>query len=255
MLSIKDLSIEYGGLKALSHLDLDIQPSEVRGLIGPNGAGKTTLINCISGLAKWSAGDIFIQGQSIANLKPEEINRSGISRTFQHVQIFGDRSVLDHVLTGMHRQINCSTLSQIFGLPRARSQESQAVVKAMELLRLFKLDGDALKPVNSLPYGVIKRVDLARAVATRPRLLLLDEPTSGMGEEEALEVAKLVKNIAKSENITLLIIEHNMRLMMRVAEKISVLHLGQLVCEGSPQEVQNNPLAIEAYLGEEVSNA
>lgn len=251
MFKINNISLQYGGLKALSDINLTLEQGEVRGLIGPNGAGKTTLLNCISGLSAPSSGQIYIDDREITRLKPDIINQLGISRTFQHAQVFGERNVLDHILTGMHREIDCSMISTLLSLPKARQLEEKARENAKKLVQQFDLQGVQNHPVVSLPYGLIKRVDLARAIATRPKLLLLDEPTSGMTVEEADLAIQIVKENAKKENITLLVIEHNMRLMMRIAEKITVLHLGCVICEGTPSEVQENTVAIDAYLGQQ----
>lgn len=255
MLETRGLSLQFGGLKALSDVNLTVPQGEIHGLIGPNGAGKTTLINCISGAIQATSGQIIFDAVQISEMEPHLISSLGMSRSFQHVQIFGDRSVRDNVLIGMHRKINHSLLSQLFGLPKTREIERLAGEKADLMLRRFGLESDAYRPANLLPYGVLKRLDMARSLAAQPKLLLLDEPTSGMSDEEGIASIAMVKEIARQENITLIVIEHNMRIMMQLADKISVLHLGRVIAQGTPEEVTQNPAAIEAYLGEEVSDA
>jgi ABC-type branched-subunit amino acid transport system ATPase component len=255
LLVIEDLSLQFGGLKALKSVSLTVPEGEFRGLIGPNGAGKTTLINCISGAVQASSGSILFDNVQIERMLPHLISGLGMSRSFQHVQIFGERSVRDNILIGMHRQIKQNLLGQLLGLYDTRRVEGQARRQADELLKKFELLDFADRPARLLPYGLLKRLDLARSLAAKPKLLLLDEPTSGMSEQEAMSSIALLKEIARSAGMTLLVIEHNMRIMMDLADQITVLHLGQVIAEGSPQAVTQNPIAIEAYLGEETTDA
>ena len=254
LLQTRHLSLQFGGLKAVDDVSLDVPQGQIRGLIGPNGAGKTTLINSISGAIQCTSGEIVFDGVNIQNMAPHLISALGMSRSFQHVQIFGDRSVRDNVLIGMHRQLNIGLLAQLLGTPHARRLELEAKEKADILLRRFELLEDAERPASLLPYGMLKRLDLARALAAKPKLLLLDEPTSGMSEE-ALTAIKMLKSIVREEGMTLLVIEHNMRVMMQLADFISVLHLGRVITQGTPEQVTQDPIAIEAYLGEEVADA
>jgi len=255
LLQTKDLSLNFGGLEALKKINLEVPAGEFRGLIGPNGAGKTTLINCISGAIRLTSGGVFFGGVEISAMAPHLISGFGMSRSFQHVQIFGERSVRDNILIGMHRQIKHSLLSQFIGLPSARRAEKEALMRADSLLKRFDLYDIADRPATLLPYGVLKRLDLARALAAKPKLLLLDEPTSGMSESEAVAAIALLKQIGRQEGITLLVIEHNMRVMMELADRITMLHLGHIIAEGTPQEIAHNPLAIDAYLGQESVDA
>jgi branched-chain amino acid transport system ATP-binding protein len=255
LLQTRHLSLQFGGLKAVDDVSIDVPQGQIRGLIGPNGAGKTTLINSISGAIQCTSGEIVFDGVNIEKMAPHLISALGMSRSFQHVQIFGDRSVRDNVLIGMHRQLKIGLLAQLLGTPHARRLELAAKEKADALLRRFELLEDAERPASLLPYGMLKRLDLARALAAKPKLLLLDEPTSGMSEEEALTAIKMLKSIVREEGMTLLVIEHNMRVMMQLADFITVLHLGRVITQGTPEQVTQDPIAIEAYLGEEVADA
>lgn len=255
LLQTKELSLQFGGLKALQNVSMQVPAGEFHGLIGPNGAGKTTLINCISGAIKASSGSIMFDQNETIRMDAHLISHLGMSRSFQHVQIFGERSVRDNILIGMHRQIKQNLLGQLLGLPQTRQAEREAGDRAEILLKRFDLGTVADLPARLLPYGVLKRLDLARSLAAKPKLLLLDEPTSGMSEEEAHSAIAMLKDIARQEGMTLLVIEHNMRIVMDLADRISVLHLGQIIAEGTPEEVTQNPVAIEAYLGEEQADA
>ncbi len=255
LLQTRGLSLQFGGLRAVDDVTISVPRGQIRGLIGPNGAGKTTLINSISGAIQATSGEIEFDGVNIEKMAPYLISALGMSRSCQHVQIFGDRSVRDNVLIGMHRQINIGLFAQLFGTPHARRLEAESREKADDLLLRFELLDDADRPASLLPYGMLKRLDLARALAAKPKLLLLDEPTSGMSEEEALTAIGMLKSIVREENMTLLVIEHNMRVMMQLADYISVLHLGRVITQGTPEQVTQDPVAIEAYLGEEVTDA
>jgi len=255
MIKTHDLSLQFGGLQALQQISLEVPAGEFRGLIGPNGAGKTTLINCLIGAIQSSSGSIVFDNIEVTTMPPHLISHLGMSRSFQHVQLFGDRNVRDNILIGMHRQIKQSIAGQLLGLASSRRAEREAGLLADELLTRFDLKGIEHLSARQLPYGVLKRLDLARALSARPKLLLLDEPTSGMSEEEATDSISLLKELARQDGMTLIVIEHNMRIMMNLADRITVLHLGRIIAEGSPQEVTHDPAAIEAYLGEESADA
>jgi branched-chain amino acid transport system ATP-binding protein len=249
-LVLEHVAVAFGGLAAVRDLTLAVAPGEIRGLIGPNGAGKTTAINAITGTVRVAAGRIALDGESIANQAPHRISRRGVARTFQHVEAFGDMSVLDNVLVGVARHAPAPLWSAALGTPGARRAEAAAHEEAHVLLAEFALlpYRDAL--AAALPFGVQKRMDLARALAGRPKLLLLDEPTSGMSESEADSAIAAVRRLAEHTGITLLVVEHNMRVMMALADSVTVMQYGALIAEGTPAEVQRNAAVIDAYLGE-----
>jgi branched-chain amino acid transport system ATP-binding protein len=219
-------------------------------LIGPNGAGKTSLINAITGIVRPNAGTIIFGGENVTALPAEMISARGIGRTFQQVELFRDGTVLDNVLTGLYRHHVYGLGAAIAGFGRARRVEQDMRREALVLLEAFELAPLAAAPVRDLPFGIQKRVDLARALAVRPRLLLLDEPISGMSEAEADAAVTTIRNLARERAITLLVVEHNMRVMMRLAERITVMHHGEVLAEGTPAEIREHPEVVDAYLGE-----
>jgi branched-chain amino acid transport system ATP-binding protein len=251
LLNLDKVSVRFGGVRAVADLSLAVAEGEIRGIIGPNGAGKTSLINAISGFLRPSSGTIAFGGRSITGLEPDAICRMGIGRTFQHVELFRDQTVLENVLSGVYRHQSYGPLAAALGLPRARREESKARLDAMALLEALELRAVQNELPTELPFGIQKRVDMARALAVRPRLLLLDEPVSGMSEAEADKAVATTRAIALEQGITLLIIEHNMRVMMRLAQRISVMHQGRVIADGSPDEVRADKTVIDAYLGEE----
>jgi ABC-type branched-subunit amino acid transport system ATPase component len=250
-LVLEHVAVQFGGLAAVRDLSLTVAPGEIRGLIGPNGAGKTTAINAVTGIVHVSSGRIALDGENITNHPPHRISRYGIARTFQHVEPFGDMSVLENVLVGVARHAPVPLWAAALATAGARRAEAAAREQALTLLDAFSLLPQRDHRASDLPFGVLKRMDLARALAARPKLLLMDEPTSGMSESEADSAIAAVRRIADAGAITLLVIEHNMRVMMALADTVTVMQNGALIAEGTPAEIQRNAAVIDAYLGEE----
>jgi branched-chain amino acid transport system ATP-binding protein len=255
LLTLDNVSVSFGGVAAVRDVSMRVELGEIRGLIGPNGAGKTSLINAITGIVRPNSGSIAFAKQTISALPPDVISARGIGRTFQHVELFRDQTVLGNVLTGLYSHHRYGVAAAIIGFGRARRIEAEARREATALLEAFELAPLAAAPVRDLPFGIQKRVDLARALAVRPRLLLLDEPISGMSEAEADAAVATIRALARERNITLLVVEHNMRVMMRLATRITVMHQGGIIAEGTPNQVRGDPLVVEAYLGEEDDHA
>ena len=254
-LTVDRLSVSFGGLAAVREVSLRIASGEIRGLIGPNGAGKTTLINAITGTIPIAGGRVLLDGLPVSGLPAHAISRRGIGRTFQHVEPFAELSVLDNVLVGVGRHSHVPLPQAAFATPLARRRENQAVREALAVLERFDLLAYRHAIASELPFDVLKRMDLARALAARPALLLMDEPTSGMSELEADRAIAAACALAESEKITLLVIEHNMRVMMTLAHTVTVMQNGCVIAEGKPSEIQRNRTVIDAYLGDEVIDA
>lgn len=254
-LRLESLSVRFGGIHAVHQVSLTIMPGEIRGLIGPNGAGKTTAINAITGAVPVFAGEVYLDDLQVTGLPAHALSRLGIRRTFQHVEPFSELTVLDNVLLGLGPQRRASFLAAALRTPGAVATEREARREAMELLDHFDLLPYAQIQARELPFGLLKRMDLARALGSRPRLLMMDEPTSGMSESEADAAIRAARALAEETGVTLLVIEHNMRVMMAMAHSITVMNQGMVIAEGSPQEVQANPAVIDAYLGEDTDAA
>lgn len=255
LLTLDSVAVSFGGVAAVRGVTMRIEAGEIRGLIGPNGAGKTSLINAITGIVRPERGTIAFAGRPITALPPDVISARGIGRTFQHVELFRDETVLDNVLTGLYSHHVYGVAAAMAGFGRARRVEADARREAAALLQAFELAPLADAPVRDLPFGIQKRVDLARALAVRPQLLLLDEPISGMSETEADAAVATIRTLARERAITLFVVEHNMRVMMRLAARITVMHQGGVIAEGSPNEIRGDPQVIDAYLGEEDADA
>ena len=242
----------FGGLGAVINFNFSIQPRELTGLIGPNGAGKTTVFNLITGVYKPDKGEILFQGQNIAGLSPHTICQKGIARTFQNIRLFKDLSVIDNVKIAFHKNISYNLASTLIRLPAFLKGEEAIESKAMEYLNIFKLEHKREEIASNLPYGGQRRMEIARALATQPKLLILDEPAAGMNPQETKELMELIEWVREKFELSILLIEHDMSLVMGVCERLYVLDYGQVIAEGLPEEIRNNKKVIEAYLGEEV---
>lgn len=250
ILELKDVTKKFGGLTAVDGVCLKVEENQICALIGPNGAGKTTVFNMITGAYQVSGGDVIFHGQSICGKKSHEIVERGIARTFQNIRLFDELTVLDNVKAGLHNHYCYSTLTGILRLPRYYKVEKEMNEKAMELLKVFDLDGEADYKASNLPYGKQRKLEIARALATNPKLLLLDEPAAGMNPNETQELMNTIRFVRDEFHMTILLIEHDMRLVSGICEKLTVLNFGQILTEGETSEVLNDPKVITAYLGE-----
>lgn len=250
MLDVKNLSISFGGLKAVDDFSITIEKGQLYGLIGPNGAGKTTIFNLLTGVYKPDGGRILLDGKDITGHKAIQINQAGIARTFQNIRLFKELSVLDNVKVGLHNHHKYSTLSGILRLPSCYKVEKEMDERAMELLKVFDLDKEFDYKASNLPYGKQRKLEIARALATEPKLLLLDEPAAGMNPNETAELMKTIRFVRDHFDMTVLLIEHDMKLVSGICERLTVLNFGHMLAEGPTSEVLSNPEVIKAYLGE-----
>ena len=250
MLEVKNIGISFGGLKAVDNFSLTIEKGQLYGLIGPNGAGKTTIFNLLTGVYKADHGSIFLDGKELTGKSTIEINQAGIARTFQNIRLFKDLSVLDNVKVGLHNHHPYSTIEGIFRLPRYYKVEKELNARAMELLKVFDLDKECDYKASNLPYGKQRKLEIARALATDPKLLLLDEPAAGMNPNETAELMDTIRFVRDHFDMTVLLIEHDMKLVSGICEKLTVLNFGQVLTQGETSEVLNDKRVITAYLGE-----
>ena len=250
LLEVRNIGISFGGLKAVNDFSLTIEKGQLYGLIWPNGAGKTTVFNLLTGVYKPDTGSIFLDGKNLTGKKTIEINQAGIARTFQNIRLFKDLSVLDNVKAGLHNHHKYSTIEGILRLPRYYRVEKEMNERAMELLKVFDLDGEWDYKASNLPYGKQRKLEIARALATDPKLLLLDEPAAGMNPNETMELMNTIRFVRDQFDMTILLIEHDMKLVSGICEKLTVLNFGQVLTQGDTSEVLNDKRVITAYLGE-----
>lgn len=248
-LQVENMSLEFGGVKACQNVSFELESGILYGLIGPNGAGKSTIFNVLTGIYPPTRGDVLLDGKSLVGKKPFEIAQLGIGRTFQNIRLFKELTVLENVMTSFYSSSRSKLIDQIFQSPLFRKEEEEVRQKSLDLLQVMGIEELAEVPAGALPYGKQRKLEIARALGLNPRLLLLDEPAAGLNPAETLELTNLIRDIQKQRNLTVLLIEHDMGLVMKICETIYVLVQGQLVCQGPAQVVQNDPKVIEAYLG------
>ena len=252
LLQAENVSKVFGGLMAVSNFEMRINKGELIGLIGPNGAGKTTAFNLLTGVYEPSGGTIEFEGKSLVGLKPYQITQRGIARTFQNIRLFSELSVLDNVKIAYHSHVKYGLLESVLRVGRYFKEEDEIESKALDFLKIFKLEHKKDEIAKNLPYGEQRRLEIARALAAKPQLLLLDEPAAGMNPQETQELMQMITWIRKEFGLTILLIEHDMNLVMGICERIYVLEYGSIIAQGTPEEIKSDPQVIKAYLGEEV---
>lgn len=249
-LEVTKLGISFGGLRAVDDLSMNIEKGSLVGLIGPNGAGKTTVFNMLTGVYRPTDGGIRLDGENLVGKKPFEINRLGVARTFQNIRLFPTQSVLDNVMVGLNGQVSYSLAESLLHVGSYRKKEREMTERSMDILKVFDLDKEAYTKASNLPYGKQRKLEIARALATNPKLLLLDEPAAGMNPNETGELMDTIRLVRKKYDVTILLIEHDMKLVQGICEYLYVLNFGSLLAEGTPEQVLNDPAVIKAYLGD-----
>jgi branched-chain amino acid transport system ATP-binding protein len=252
LLQIEKMTHYFGGLRAVYNYNLEIEPGQVRGLIGPNGAGKTTIFNLITGIYKPTEGEILLEGKSILGLQPHQIASKGLGRTFQNLRLWRHMTVLEHVKLARYSKISYGLIGAFLGTPKRHREEAEIEEKAYDLLELVGIRHLADQVVTNLPYGAQRRVEMARALAMEPKILFLDEPTAGMNPEELVQMMGIIRRVHNELGLAIFLIEHRMRVVMDLCEAIQTLVFGEVIAEGTPEEIRNNPKVIDAYLGKEV---
>ena len=249
LLAISELTVSFEGLRALDDVSFSVEEGQIFSAVGPNGAGKTTVFNCINRICRQDSGDILFNGQELSHQKPHQVPRLGIARTFQNIELFEGMTVLDNILSGCHNRIDTNLLGTLLFTPKVRRMETAARKAAEEVIEFLELEAVRRSPVAALPYGIQKRVELGRALAVKPKLLLLDEPAAGLNTEETEELAFWVQEIRSGHGITLFLVEHDMEFVMDLSDRICVLDHGRVIAEGRPEEIQGDSRVMDAYLG------